>query len=162
MNLCVSHPNHELVCIRWNPALRASRGHGLAGFFLNCLLLIRLQGRPFGGGVHHRKWRICYKILRYHNSNSLFSCEIMLVRKLKDGDRYRIAIVPRCSPPRRGSPRGAWLWIRVLRQRKRKIQPLMGVKGACPLMDCLPTGGRRVGVTLAISTPVLKNSRGIF
>ncbi len=46
------------------------------------------------------------------------------------------------------------------RQLKRKIQPLLGVKGACPL-GCLPLWGRE-GVTLAISTPAQKNARGFL
>ena len=49
--------------------------------------------------------------------------------------------------------------VDLTRQRKRKTQPLMGVKGACP-SGCLPHWGRE-GVTLAISTQTQK-SRGDF
>jgi hypothetical protein len=48
---------------------------------------------------------------------------------------------PRALTASSGLARGAWLWI-VLRQGKRKIQLLMGVKGACPLM-LPPSGGER-------------------
>jgi hypothetical protein len=66
----------------------------------------------------------------------------MLFRK-RSGDRYRIMTGHGHSPPRRRSPRGAWLWI-VLRLCKRKIQPLIGVKEACPL-GLLPPLGERGG-----------------
>jgi hypothetical protein len=56
----------------------------------------------------------------------------MPVRKLKEGTGIGERWGHGRSPPRRGSPRGAW----------RKIQPLLG---------CLPLWGRE-GVTLAIST----------
>ena len=81
----------------------------------------------------------------------------MLVRKLTEWTGIRIAMVPRALTASSGLARGAWLWI-VLRQRKRKIQPLKGVKGACPLILPPPLGER--GVTLAISTPALENSKG--
>ena len=48
------------------------------------------------------------------------SVEIMVFRKLKEGTGIGERWGHGRSPPRRGSPRGAWLWI-VLRQRKRKI-----------------------------------------
>ena len=49
------------------------------------------------------------------------------------------------------------VWI-VSRKRKRKIQPLVGIKGAC-LFGASPLG--REGFILAISTPAQKN-RGDF
>ena len=78
----------------------------------------------------------------------------MLVRKPKNGTGIGLRWSHGCSPPRRGSPRGAWLWI-VLRQRHCS----WGSRGLAPL-DCLHHRGR-VGVTLAISTPAQKN-RGDF
>jgi hypothetical protein len=59
----------------------------------------------------------------------------------------------RRSPPHRGSPHGAWR--RSYRQRKRKIQLLTGVKGACPLG--LPPHWGREGFTLTISHANSKN-----
>jgi hypothetical protein len=63
------------------------------------------------------------------------------------------------SPPLRGSPRGAWLWI-VLRQRKERSNRSWGSRGLAPL-GCLPHWGRE-GVTLAISTPAQKTRRGFL
>jgi hypothetical protein len=80
----------------------------------------------------------------------------MLFRKQKEGTGIGFRKGHGRSPLHRGSPRGVWLRI-VLRQRKRKIQPLMGVRGLAPL-DCLPHWGRE-GVTLAISTRAQKTRR---
>jgi hypothetical protein len=70
------------------------------------------------------------------------SGEIMLIRKLKEGlvsDNDLATGVHRLVG---ACPEGAWLWI-VLRLGKRKIQPLLGVKGACPPWAASPTGGER-------------------
>ena len=62
----------------------------------------------------------------------------MLVRKPKE-DQYRIAMEPRALTASSGL--APWsMAVVVLRQRKRKIQPLLGVKGLAPLAAS-PTGG---------------------
>jgi predicted lipoprotein with Yx(FWY)xxD motif len=85
-------------------------------------------------------------------------CRNYAHEKTKKGDRYRIAMGHGRSPPRRGSPRGAWLWI-VLRQRKRKIQQLIGIQGGFPPLELPPPRGRE-RVTLAISSPPQKTRKG--
>jgi hypothetical protein len=62
-------------------------------------------------------------------------------------DRYRITMGPRALTASSGLAQWSMVWI-VLRQRLRKIQPLLG---------CLPPWGRE-GVTLAISATAKKNS----
>ena len=89
------------------------------------MMIILISNNP----VFEKNWAL----FRSHNlvTDIFLLCRNHALQKTKKGYRYRIAIVPRRSPPRRGSPRGAWLWIWYFGS-VRKIPPLMGGKGACP------------------------------
>ena len=63
------------------------------------------------------------------------------LEKTKKRDRYRIAMGPRALAASSGL--APWsMAVDLLRKRKRKIQPLFGVKGDCPLGLPPPLGER--------------------